>query len=164
MDSIAVPVTLVGLSLLCTVDLYRHERTRYGRIALPEDDDDDIAHPPNGAAADGNEQREEEEDDEVESERRQREKREQLEVKVEGTPVHEDRWWLKTRLKKLAAIILLSLLDAVACLELGFDVTTGRRGKYSIVEDALMVVFWVRVGSEEASYSLPACRASSIFW
>lgn len=122
-----MPVSLLALSLVCCIDLYVQERKRFGSIQLPKDD---VQLSLNGQSnGDG-----EHTGDSV---------KEQQSAQDEGIPVEEERWWLRVRLRKAALVGVLILLDATACATLGWDGMSGAKSGFRIVEDILMVVFWV---------------------
>lgn len=129
MDSILVPAGLIGLSLCSCVHLHLVEKGR--RIQLQ---DDDQAHAyQNGTQEDG--------EDAGAS------VKEQEEAEDEGFPVEIDKWWLKVRIRKAVLVGVLAILDAAACVNLGWTASHGSVDKnetFTIVEDACMVAFWVR--------------------
>ena len=135
MTSISVPASLLGLSFLSCLHLQLPQSTD-GQIKLSSANDDarEPYHDVNGQA---NGDVDEEEDDEDGD---KRSLAEQKEADDEGTPTHEVQWWHKVRLKKIATIVVLSLVDAVACFAFGWDVSSGVSKKF---EDVLMIVFWV---------------------
>lgn len=134
MTSIAVPASLLGLSFLSCLHLQLRQSTD-GQIKLssPNDDGREPYHDVNGQA-NGDVDDDEDEDD--------GDKRSLYEQKdsYEGVPTQELQWWHKVRLKKIATIVVLSLVDAVACFAFGWDVSSGVSKKF---EDVLMIVFWV---------------------
>ena len=132
MDAIAVPVSLLVLSLACCADLYAQERKRLASIQLPKGDGNGYSHTQTQGQLDG--AAEEEVGDS---------KREQQDVQEEGVPVEEERWWLMVRLRKAALIGVLTLLDATACVELGWDLMSGAKDLFGITEDSIMTGFWV---------------------
>ena len=134
MDAIAVPVSLLVLSLACCADLYAQERKRFASIQLPKGDGNGCSHT---QLLDG--EAEEEVGDL---------KKEQQDIQEEGVPVEEERWWLMVRLRKAALIGVLTLLDATACVELGWDLMSGAKDVFGITEDSLMVIFWVGCSNE----------------
>ncbi|CAD6589269.1 MAG: hypothetical protein CYPHOPRED_004772, partial [Cyphobasidiales sp. Tagirdzhanova-0007] len=131
MDAIAVPVSLLVLSLACCADLYAQERKRLASIQLPKGDGNGYSHTQTQGQLDG--AAEEEVGDS---------KREQQDVQEEGVPVEEERWWLMVRLRKAALIGVLTLLDATACVELGWDLMSGAKDLFGITEDSIMTGFW----------------------
>lgn len=148
MDAVAFPVALLGISLISCVDLVVHERrTRYGQIRLPKDEDEQDHSRTNGAA-DGDYQIGSNHNDATNDNDDADSLREQEVAQDEGEPVDEDKWWLKVRLRKGGLVISLALLNAIACLSLGWDVTSRAKPALGIVEDALMVGFWVRQSSD----------------
>lgn len=154
MDSIAVPVSLLCLSACSCVHLYFKEPGKAGRIKLPkgsalDDSDEDDAEHTNGYS---NSQRIANGEDEDESDNDDNEGDEDVAgpswmvqdgTSEEGVPVEIEKWWYKVRLRKAALVILLALTDAVACLALGWKAINSPRDTLALVEDSLMVVFWV---------------------
>lgn len=72
--------------------------------------------------------------------------KEQAEAEDEGVPVEIDKWWLKVRIRKAALTCALAVLDAAACINLGWAASHGRNSRndtFTIVEDACMAAFWV---------------------
>ena len=127
MDSLVTPVGLIGLSLCTCVHLHLVEKG--GRIQLK-----DPGNHQNGTSV----ERERDEDGAS--------IKEQDEAEDEGIPVDIEKWWLKVRLRKAALAAILAILDAAACLNLGWTASHGSHTKsdtYAIVEDACMVAFWV---------------------
>ena len=136
MTSISVPASLLGLSFLSCLHLQLRQSTD-GQIKLSSVDDDsrEPYHDVNGQAnGDVNDEEEEGDGDK------------RKEADDEGVPTHELQWWHKVRLKKIATIVVLSLVDAVACFAFGWDVSSGVSKKF---EDVLMIAFWVSPIAED---------------
>lgn len=145
MDAVAVPVSLIVLALISCADLYRHnQQTRHGAIKLPQDADDDVGAGSSeqlgwsrngfgGSRSSNNGQIGDDDESIAELE----------DPGDEGDFVDEETFWLKTRLRKAALVLVLAVLDAIACVELGWDSSRGAKDRYGISEDALMAAFWV---------------------
>ena len=156
MDAVAVPVGLLAVSLLSCVDLYRVER-KGKRIRLSSDDDgqQEDGEQEGGPQEDDNEEAidvspddDEDDDEQAILQRRAQSKQELLarahpEGRGEGIPVDIEKWWMRIRIRKAALIITLVLVDIAACVELGWDAATGAKASAGIVEDSLMLAFWV---------------------
>lgn len=160
MDAVAVPVGLLAVSLLSCVDLYRLEG-KGRRIRLSSSDDDgqkeedgqEDAQDDNEEAIDDSPEDDDDDDNDEQAilQRRAQSKQELLarahpEGRGEGVPVDIEKWWMRIRIRKAALIITLILVDIAACVELGWDAATGAKHDFGIIEDCLMLVFWVRVG------------------
>lgn len=134
MDSVIVPVGLLSLTFGAIVDLYAHEKPALGRIRLAGEDRIQNGHHDPSSGQGNGEQGQEDESSE----------KEQEEAKDEGVPVELEKWWLRVRMRKAALVVVLALLDATSCVNLGWDSVSGAKDTFGIVEDALMVAFWVR--------------------
>lgn len=133
MDSAIVPASLLVLSLLSCAHLQYCETHAGPSIQLP----------PDGISDQSNGYRRISDNDDDDDEADKRSLREQQEAEDEGVAVEEDEWWYRVRLRKTALVGVLALTDAVACVMLGWDATSGAKRRLGLVEDALMVVFWV---------------------
>lgn len=123
-----MPIGLIGLALCSCIHLHIIEKQP--RIQLKDDDQHEGNGLQNGDSVSVKEEGESEEDD-------------------EGVPVELDQWWLKVRIRKAALVAVLALLDAAACINLGWTASHGSSSDsdtYTIVEDGCMVAFWVSGG------------------
>ena len=161
MDAVAVPVGLLSVALLSCVDLVRVEQK--GKRLRLGDDDGQEQEDEDGQGARQEDDNEEAIDDSPEDgeygddddeqailQRRAQSKQELVarahpEGRGEGIPVDIEKWWMQIRIRKAALVITLVLVDIAACVELGWDAATGAKDRFGIVEDCLMLAFWVRV-------------------
>lgn len=154
MDSIAVPAGLLCISVCSCIHLYIKEPGKAGRIKLPQgsalddsDDAEDGGEPyANGSSSNhyGDSRDDDESDAGVEDEDSAGPSwMVQDGISDEGVPVEIEKWWYKVRLQKAAVVVLLALTDAVACLALGWNIINQPRDKYVLIEDSLMVAYWV---------------------
>jgi hypothetical protein len=168
MDSIAVPVGLLALSACSCLHLYAKEPGKAGRIRLKgsalDDSEEDDAENNDELHANGNSNSSsrhhsytqldgglDDEDDEAESEEVDDDDAaswmEQEGASEEGVPVDIEKWWYKVRLRKVALVVLLALTDLIACIAIGWNGINFPSDHFRIVEDSLMVVYWVSVPS-----------------
>lgn len=153
MDSIAVPVSLLCLSACSCAHLYLKEPGKAGRIKLPQgsalDDSDDAEEDQpyangrsNGQRVDGSEDVDSDAED-VDEDNAGPSWMVQDGTSEEGMPVDIEKWWYKVRLSKAALVVLLALTDTVACLALGWNAINNSKNSLVLVEDSLMVAYWV---------------------
>lgn len=165
-----MPIGLLCLSACSCVHLYLKEPGKAGRIKLLEgsalDDSDDAegdqpyangngssSHNVDGAEEDESEAEGVDEDTDGPS------WMVQDGTSEEGVPVEIEQWWYKVRLSKAALIVLLALTDMVACLALGWNAINNPKDTPVLVEDCLMVVYWVSCPCLRHS----ACTNSNLF-
>lgn len=159
MDSIAVPVGLLVVSACACMHLYVKEPGKLGRVrlrgsALDEAEEDDAEHDDlhgNGSSSSHFMHNGYEDDDEDGSDNEDRLDEDspgpswmvQDGTSEEGVPVEIEKWWYKVRMRKAALVILFALTDTVACLALGWNAINNPKNTLALVEDSLMVVYWV---------------------